>query len=936
MRRTNFDTQLLRVFAFIVSVLVVVSMIALATNRYLANRHRTLIESNLPAASLARTISDESLYIATLAPTFSKIDGLSELRDLTDALNAELDGLERNFEGLAEYIPVEQEITALLALQQLKQAVAQLSALSERRLSIENELESRRRQLAELLTQLDEIVSTQTDIARVRVTAAIADLVENRDGFRRDELDRLADIDFFAFDRHVELSASLDRAGLLMVRMVDMNHLEDLEAAQLEVAESLDLAGRRLKYFPSLKAQKRADEILEELAREVETGGGFDVMFDYLDLRTQTEAVLTELPQDVVQLTAFSDTLLGQVQSAANDLQSRTLQLGERLSFGLLAIILLALAATIFAWQFARRQVVERLRVLAGHIAALGREEYDHAVPVSGDDEIGQMEKSLDGLRVQAAEARDLREELEETVLKRTGEIVAEMEAHDSARAAAEASDRAKSEFLARMSHEIRTPLNGVIGMLRLLEGETAAGDGRQRLTTARISAEHLLELTNDILDYSSTQKGNATQDVDFDLRELVGQFTSFLSAGTSAKGLAMSVDLAPTAPPALLGDVGKIRQVVINLLSNAVKYTDEGEVALMVDHAPNPATGKNVLSFAVADSGIGIEPEQVEAIFDAYRRSDDGRTGIEGIGLGLTISRRLTQILGGALTVESEPGVGSRFTLTVELAEGDIARAVSSREEVLTGALDKHVLLIEDNAVNRMVARGYLERLGCRVTEAETGAAGVAAVVADRFDLVLLDLDLPDIPGPEVARQIREALEEVPPLVALTAHRVIGRVDVSAELNMDAALEKPISPRQLAALLRGESLSPSQGAVAVDDATLGGLREDLQFLGTEETTEILVGYFTQSERILTELRRAIAEEDHAETARLAHRLKGAAANFRLTELAGQLAQIEAAARSEDPLAELSQSLDQTFRAASDKLRAAAETAGIQLSDAKR
>lgn len=932
MRRTSFDTQLLRVFALIVSLLVVVSVTSLTTNHYLASRHRTLIESNLPAAALAREISDESLYVATLAPAFPRIGGLGELRSLTASLNRELEGLERDFASLARHFPDMQDQRARIALQNLRQAVGRLTALSERRLSMGRDLAMRSAQVAELLARLDEIVSTQTDIARVRVTAAIADLAEGGAEPWLEGLDRLADVDFFAFDRHVELGAAIDRAGLLLVRVSDIGSHEELAAARAEIDRNLELAGRRIAYLPSSSAHEQAAGLLGRLRAETGAGGSFDVMSDYLKALAVTDIALGAVPENVAVLTGFSGRLLEQVETATRELQVRTIQLGGRLSTGLLIVLILAVAASALAWQFARRRVVERLRGVAGHIAALGQEEYDHAVPVTGDDEIGQMERSLDALRLQAAEARGLRAELEATVIKRTGEIVAEMKAHDAARAEAEASNRAKSEFLAMMSHEIRTPLNGVIGMLRLVEGEAPAGGMRDQLTTARTSAEHLLTLTNDILDYTSTQEGHArTENADFDLRELIGQLAGFLTAGAEAKGLEVSVDLAGGAPPALYGDVGKIRQVVINLLSNAVKYTETGEVALFVDHAVNPRTGRHVLSFHVSDTGIGIEPRHVEMIFDAYGRKGGGRSGIEGMGLGLTISRRLTEVLGGALSLESEPGIGSRFTLTVELEQGDIARAVSHREELFTDTLGRHVLLVEDNPVNRMVARGYLERLGCTVVEAETGLAGLEAAGGQVFDLVLLDLDLPDIPGSEVARQMRERSGEVPMLVALTAHRVDNRPETLRTLCVDAALEKPVSPRQLAAILRGEATRPDPLA-GEEEATLRGLREDMADLGTEMTAEIVAEYLGQSRETLARLTRAIAEEDHAEAARLAHRLKGAAANYHLGELTGLLAGIEAAGRAGGPLEKVSASLERTCVEASRKLKATAIAAGLHVS----
>lgn len=897
-----------------------------------------MIEDNLPAAALARQISDESIYIATLAPSFSKVDSSGDLRNMTASLNIEFTDLEQNLARLNDLLPAEQMTSATDALQDLRQAVGTLSSLAQARLATAGDLVSRSRLTAEQLSELNALISAQTDIARVRVTAAIADLVDAQGAAHREGLDQLADVDFFAFDRHVELGAAIDTIGFHMLQVSEIEDRTRLKVIQSIVADNLDLAERRLGYFPSPAAETRARALVALLKAELEPDGGFSVMDAYLRTQEATRQALETIPENVETLSGFSGALLERVQSETRAVQARTVQLGGTLTVGLLGVLVVALAATVLAWQFARRRIVERLRALASHIGALGQEHYDRAIPVTGDDEIGQMERSLDALRLKAAEALALRGELENTVIQRTGEIVAEMQAHDAARNEAEASSRAKSEFLAMMSHEIRTPLNGVIGMLRLLESDTPVGSGRNRLATARVSAEHLLALTNDILDYSSMQDGHAkAEGVHFDLRDLIGQLASFLKIGADTKGLAFSVDLSSSAPLALFGDVGKIRQVVINLLSNAIKYTSSGEVALLIDHALNPATGRHVITFAVTDTGIGIDPENIDRIFDAYGRTGNFRQlEIEGMGLGLTISRRLTELIGGGLSVESEPGIGSRFSLTVELPEGNIAQVEKIREVAVNDALGKHVLLVEDNKVNRMVAQGYLDRLGCTVEWAETGRDALDAATSETFDLVLLDLDLPDMSGADVAARLREMLADAPLLVALTAHRLSGTAEELAALGVDVALEKPVSPRRLAAVLRGEHpVANTPPPSANTDRTLSGLREDMEDLGPSTTREIVEEYLLRANELVVALSDAIDRADHADTGRIAHQLKGAASNFHLVRLMTLLAEIEAASKRGGDVRGIAETLETTCEAASEDLRSAARDAGLQLSVAK-
>ncbi|WP_232295801.1 ATP-binding protein [Pseudorhodobacter aquimaris] len=537
---------------------------------------------------------------------------------------------------------------------------------------------------------------------------------------------------------------------------------------------------------------------------------------------------------------------------------------------------------------------------------------------ISGQDEIGRMEKALNILRRRAEDADRLRGNLEEAVMARTGDVVAEMQASDAARAKAEAADRSKTDFLARMSHEIRTPLNGTIGMLDLLVAEEPDPDLKQRAHAALASARALLDITNDILNYAASEDSkNPDNAVHFHLREFVGQLGHQLQSLTLPKKLDAIVDLSEGAPIVLYGDVVKIRQIVGNLISNAVKYTKSGTVMLSVDHALDAQNGKPVISFSVADTGVGMTQNAISYAFDAYTRADSAkRAGIEGIGLGLAISRKLTEALGAALTVESEPGVGSRFTLTVPLALGDAALARDEADVTGDVARDLNVLVIDDHAVNLMVARGYLERLGCRVHQAGTGAAALEAAAEQRFDLVLIDLDLPDMRGEKVAELLGQN-PDAPMLIALTAYLVEDTVESRARLGVSYVLQKPISPRALASVLDGVSSGDPREQMSV----LESLRDDISDLGAE-TTGMIVREFLAA--LPADVDMVLTASGKAQQ-KAAHKLKGAAANFRLEALCAALLRVEAGADAE--------SLDAVKRLAAEAarlLQAAMKEAGLQ------
>ncbi len=880
------------------------SVVAIVSNTYLSNRQRTLMQDNLPAGPLARKVVGSSNFIAALAPSFPDVQSQADLDELAAALKAELAAMSEDLQALQGFFPDITQDQDAAALAALRNTIGLLVDGTRRKLGLQKRLAENQIRNSETLSELADILAGQSDIARVRVTATIADLYENPDQ-ARDNLDRLADVDFFAYDRHVELDGAIERAGFLLLRVPLMETVEPLTALGHELEKQFTFAKSRVRFLSSKAAQRRVADLLQGLETELGATGSIAVRSRLLEEETWLRALVNEVRSQSVDLNRITDRHLQTVGAQVLAAQADAEALGRGISLSLVVVLALLVGAAIYAWYLARTRVVERLRGVAEHIDALAHEDYARDIPVTGTDEIGSMEKSLHVLRRRAARSRKLRDALEVAVKERTGQIVTEMEAHDAARAEAEAANRAKSEFLAMMSHEIRTPLNGVIGMLRLLEGDLDDAELGARMSTARVSAEHLLSLSNDLLDYASTESRQMTaQNVHFDLRDLVGQLGSYLGVAGEAKGLDVAVSLPTSAPPALYGDLPKIRQIVVNLLSNAVKYTKTGRVDLAVDHAAHPETGAPVLSFAVSDSGIGIAARDMDYIFDAYGRGHMRDVGnIQGMGLGLSISRRLTEVLGGALSVESKPGQGSRFTLTVPLEMGDLAQVEVTREEALRASFDKHVLLVEDNSVNRMVARGYLDRLGCRVDEAETGQQGIDLARSGCHDILLLDLDLPDMSGQEVAVALAMDRQAGLRIVVLTAHHISDTPEERARLGVDGILTKPISPRALSSYLDEAAPEATPEEITATHAALEG---DLEDLGREVVAEILGEYLAQSEQLMGEIKLALAKAPDAERSetvrKLAHKWKGAAANFHLTALCEALTGLEEAARSGDAL----------------------------------
>ena len=413
----------------------------------------------------------------------------------------------------------------------------------------------------------------------------------------------------------------------------------------------------------------------------------------------------------------------------------------------------------------------------------------------------------------------------------------AEME---QARAQAEASNQAKSDFLASMSHEVRTPLNAVLGLTRLMQQSSLTIQQREYLDLIDRSAASLLTLLNDILDLSKIESGKLVfEQIRFDLGRWVRDAVALHAPAAESQGVQVSVDLADDVPQRVEGDPGRLRQIVSNLMSNAVKFTKQGRIVVAVRVAPHQvglSPGQLRLLFTVRDTGIGISPDQQQQIFEAFSQADASTTRrFGGTGLGLAICARLVAVMGGVINVVSRPGEGSTFRFTAVVgvaADDDGAQSDPVPIDIMAmNGLD--VLLAEDHAVNELLMRNLLAQMGCTVTVARDGKEAVERWQSRNFDLVLMDVQMPVLNGFDATARIRAVEARSPrlrrtPIVALTANAMAGDREKCLGAGMDAYVSKPVSLEKLAVAIRhardAAALAPARVDVDIDFEITTGL----------------------------------------------------------------------------------------------------------------
>ena len=475
------------------------------------------------------------------------------------------------------------------------------------------------------------------------------------------------------------------------------------------------------------------------------------------------------------------------------------------------------------------------------------------------------------------------------------------------AKTKAEEGSVAKEAFLANMSHEIRTPLNAIIGMIRELSREELSPKQQTYLSHTDTAARHLLSIVNSILDLSKIEAGELElDDHDFSLEALIANMQSILKVKAEKKNIDLSFEVDDRIWRAHTGDSSRLRQVLINLLDNAIKFTLKGGVRLRARPLREDADGQTI-RIEIQDTGIGMDEAYLDQLFSKFSQADKSTSRrFGGTGLGMSITKQIIEMMGGSIAVESEKGWGTTFTIELKLPAGDLNKLTEGTQEsdhLLEGA---HILLVEDNMMNRFIATKSLSHFGCTVDEAENGAIALDRLRERSYDIILMDIQMPELDGVATTKIIRNELGLDVPIIAVTANAFKKDIDLYLSIGMNDYVTKPFEEKALfTALARfvRPHLEGTDGVVEEKDVAgynLDKLRELSR--GDEDFVRNMVEIFvSQTPPALEEISRAMDERDYPVVAKNAHRIKPSIDSMGIQQLRGVAKDIELYAKSDNP-----------------------------------
>lgn len=890
----SLTAKLLLAFLALASLSVLSSLVGWLSLSELKTGHDALAQRAVPLFNQSRTLAELGGRIVLTGQFLTQVDDPAELIRTEQRLKSDMAALNRHMAEFDQIGPNSQVSAPLLATSERVEALLseQVKLVGER-LAQEHNFNQGLDRINQVALDMANLVDSQLANAETAIVARSIGLYEaGADRIRH--ADDLIEVDLLQLRRMSELKYNLVRLRQQLVLLPQAPDPETVTA----LGQKFDTLSR---YLPLMIQEVRDPErrrAMESMMTRLAEGSHlYELRSQQLTFAPRLVALSSQVEQEFARLNSRMDDLLLRANNAISDAGKQADEAFRWSQITLVALGLLALGVgLLLVWQVVLKDVVVRINYYTNALLSLSEGKLDVKVTAKGEDELSRLagairtfKENVVARRKAEAELRHQHKVLEQTVSERTVELslvnrklAEQLKVSAKATEDAEDASRAKSSFLATISHEIRTPMNGILGMAQLMESESLTPQQKSQLGVIQRSGESLLEVINDVLDYSKIEAGELElQEAPCDLASLAREVVDTLGAVASGKGLDLTLTLEEDLAEAYLCDRGKVRQIMMNLASNGVKFTSHGKVDLRL------TTQGQHLCFQVSDTGPGIEPERQQTIFEPFRQADANHTP-GGTGLGLSISRRLAEAMGGTLTVASQAGRGAVFTLLVELMPCDAPERGESQVDLPPPG---YLLVVEDNPTNQLVISGFLERLGQRYHLASDGQEALAALEQGPFDLALVDINLPDISGdllrPRLAENQFSKFGQALPCVAMTAHAFTEQVEAFMASGFDGFIAKPLKLDELATVLCGQAKVCLASRETPQQELLNQcqLDQDLSVLGAGTMATMCHRFQNDSDQLLT------CEDDQWKGA--IHRLKGGAGAVGMTALAQACAELE-------------------------------------------